>query len=447
MRLRLCCLLIFQSVPLAFVAVAADPPAEDKFNDQKVIAQALADSLVKEDFKAACKDFDDVMKKALPPEKLEGTWKGIVGELGAYQKMSALRAEASGKYDVVYSTFQFERSKLDLKVVFNAEKQVTGLFLQPPKIDYKAPSYVKADSFREVEAVVGEGEWALPGTLTVPKGDGPFPAVVLVQGSGPHDRDESIGPNMPFRDLAWGLSSRGIAVLRYEKRTRQHAAKAAALKTLTFKEEVVDDALAATALLRKNKAIDGKRIFVVGHSLGATCAPRIAELDLEVGGIILLAGTTRPLEDVLLEQVAYVLSVNNTPADQQKEQLEKLKEQVKRVKDPKLSPDTPSGDLPLGAPAAYWLALRDYDPAATAAKLKRPMLVLQGEQDYQVTMDDFAGWKKALEERKDVRLRSYPKLNHLFMESERKARPADYEKPGHVVEEVVDDIAKWVKEQ
>jgi dienelactone hydrolase len=437
---------VLQSFPLAIVALAADPPAEDKFRDQKVIAQALADALVKEDFKAACKDFDDAMKKALPPEQLEKNWKVIVGRIGAYRKMSVLRAETSGKYDVVYSTFQFEKSKIDVRVVFNADKQVTGLFFQEPKADYKAPSYVKSDSFQEVEVLVGDREWALPGTLSLPKGEGPFPAVVLVQGSGPHDRDETIGPNMPFRDLAWGLSSRKIAVLRYEKRTRQHALKLA-LKTLTFKEEVVDDALAATALLRKNKAINGKKIFVLGHSLGATCAPRIAELDPEVGGIILLAGTTRPLEDVLLEQVAYVLSVNNTPVEEQKEQLEKLREQVKRVKDPKLSPDTPADDLPLGAPAAYWLALRDYDPAATAAKLKRPILVLQGEQDYQVTMDDFAGWKKSLEERKDVRLKCYPKLNHLFMESERKARPADYEKPGHVVEEVVDDIAEWVKAQ
>jgi uncharacterized protein len=447
MRLVLSSLLALHSIAFACIALAADPSAEDKFKDHKVMAQALADALVKEDFEAACKDFDDAMKKALPPDKLEDNWKMIVGQLGPYQKMSSPRAETSGKYDVVYSTFQFEKSKLDLKVVFNADKQVTGLFFQQPKVDYKAPSYVKADSFQEVEVVVGEGEWPLPGTLTLPKDDGPFPAVVLVQGSGPHDRDESIGPNMPFRDLAWGLASRGIAVLRYEKRTRQHAAKVAALKTITFKEEVVDDALAATALLRKNKAINGKKIFVLGHSLGATCAPQIAELDPEVSGIILLAGTTRPLEDVLLEQVAYVLSVNNTPPDKRKEQLEKLKQQVERVKDPKLSPDTPSGDLPLGAPAAYWLALRDYDPAATAAKLKRPILVLQGEQDYQVTMDDFAGWKKALEARKEVRLKSYPKLNHLFMESERKARPADYEKPGHIVEEVVEDIAEWVKKQ
>src|SRR4051794_11541515 len=164
--------------------------------------------------------------------------------------------------------------------------------------------------FTEEPVVVGSGEWALPGTLTLPTGTGPFPAVVLVHGSGPHDRDETIGPNKPFRDLAWGLAAQGVAVLRYEKRTHEHPAKLMPLKEkLTIREESVDDAVAAVALLRKQKEVDGKRIFVVGHSLGAIVAPKVAALEPAVAGIVLLAGSPRPFEDIILDQLTYLASL------------------------------------------------------------------------------------------------------------------------------------------
>jgi uncharacterized protein len=345
-------------------------------------------------------------------------------------------------------TCQFEKTSLEVRVVFTGEGQITGYSFRPvqKKYDFTPPSYARQDSFREIDVVVGSGEWALPGTLTLPAGGGPFAAVVLVQGSGPHDRDETIGPNKPSRDLAWGLASQGVAILRYEKRTKEHAVKMAAMKDkITIREETIDDAVAATALLRTRKEIDKKRVFVLGHSLGACVAPRIGVNDPELAGLILLAGNTRPLEDLILEQIGYILSLKGELGKEEKDELEKIKKQVLRVKDSTLTPDTPSSELPLGAPAAYWLALRDYHPTEAAARFHKPVLVLQGERDYQVTMADFEGWKKALGDRKDVKLKSYPKRNHLFMEGEGKAKPAEYEKAGHVAEEVVDDIAKWIK--
>src|SRR5262249_23144105 len=149
---------------------------------------------------------------------------------------------------------------------------------------------------------------------------GPFPAVVLVHGSGPNDRDETILGNKPFRDLAGGLASQGIAVLRYEKRTRAHAAKLA-VKTPTLDEEVTDDAVAAGKLLRRTKDVDPKRVFVLGHSLGATMAPRIGERDPDIAGLIVLAGATRPLEDLILEQVSYAFSLRGEPSEEDKAEL------------------------------------------------------------------------------------------------------------------------------
>src|SRR5262249_31333943 len=154
--------------------------------------------------------------------------------------------------------------------------------------------------------------------------------------------------------------------------------------------------------LRKHKEIDPRRIFILGHSLGAFWAPRLGTLDPDLAGLVVLAGNTRPLEDLILEQFSYLQSLGESGVTE--EDVEKIKTQVARVKDPKLTADTPRADLPLGISAGNWLQLREYDPAATAARLKMPLLVLQGERDYQVTVADFQGWKKALAGRKDATL-------------------------------------------
>ncbi|MBU4178709.1 MAG: DUF3887 domain-containing protein, partial [Actinobacteria bacterium] len=221
-----------------------------KTDDLTARAKELVESLAAGDFSTPVESFDDTMKGALPADKLEEAWESLVAAAGPFEKQAGTRTDTVGRYDVVYVTCEFEKSSFDLKVVFNDQKEISGLFFVPSQgsAEYEAPSYVDPDSFTEKEVTVGAGEWALPGTLTVPEGDGPFPAVVLVHGSGPNDRDETIGPSKPFRDLAWGLATRGIAVLRYEKRTLEHQVKLAEeYSGLTINEETIDDALATAS--------------------------------------------------------------------------------------------------------------------------------------------------------------------------------------------------------
>jgi uncharacterized protein len=408
----------------------------------------FVDLLAKEDFAGANSLLDASIQKLLSPVRLTQTWKSAVNQFGAYQKQVGARHESAGQFEVVFVTCQFVRTPFDFKFSFkdNGALMAVQLVLT---VDPALAHLTLPSTLQETEVVIGTNEWRLPGTLTTPASGGPFPAVVLVHGSGPADRDETLYSTKPFRDLAWGLASRGVAVLRYVKRTKEYGNRLATGKiSVTLKEETVDDAVAAVALLKKTEGIDPKRIYVLGHSLGGTAIPRIGAADPQIHGLVVLAGSARPLEDVALEQITYISTLDTmTPPDRRKMLLDKFAAQVARVKDPKLSQDTPVTELPLHLPADYWLDLRGYHPAEAAKQLRQPMLILQGERDYQSTMDDFKLWKAALDGRKNVAFKSYPKLNHLFVEGEGKATPAEYMKPARVSETVIDDIAAWVKQQ
>lgn len=418
--------------------------------DLTLLAKEFVSLLVKGNYLTAVEKCDSTVQDQMPPDKLQQIWQSLQAQVGQFRSQAGTRKEKYGNYDIVFVTCEFEKSTLDVKLVFNEARQIAGIFFLPsqPMAEYNPPSYVKADSFREKKVVVGNDKWPLPATLTLPVGKGPFSVVVLVHGSGPHDRDETIGPNKPFRDLAWGLASHNIAVLRYEKRTKVYTEKLRSLRdSITVREETVDDALAAVKLLRTMAEIDSMKIFVLGHSLGGMLIPRIAAHDPNIAGFIVLAGASRPLEDLILEQSVYIFSLNGTPSEAEKIVLEKLKQQVARVKDPNLSGETSSGDLPLGIPAQYWLDLRGYDPAKAAKTIKQPIFILQGERDYQVGMEDYQGWKNALSSRANVKFKLYPKLNHLFVEGESKSTPAEYQHRGHIAQIVIDNIAEWIGAQ
>lgn len=334
---------------------------------------------------------------------------------------------------------------------FCAESKVNTT--ESKKVELKEAPYVRSDSFTDVDVKIGSGRWQLDGSLTIPNGKGPFPAVILVHGSGGHDRDETIGPNKPFRDLAHGLGSKGIAVLRYEKRTKQHAKNLTVddLKTFTIMDETVYDVGEAAKVLRADSRIERNRIFVLGHSLGGMVVPRIYELDKELSGFIAVSGSNEPLEDAILRQTEYVMHSADTRSPEVLNVINAMRSQAEAVK--KLTKDdVNSAQVLIGAMPAYWLDLREHDPLVEIKNVERPIFFIQGGRDYQVTADgDFARWKSAMESAgklSQCRFKLYPQLNHLMIAGTGKIMPSEYmTNVGHVDKEVVDDIADWVLNQ
>lgn len=407
-------------------------------------AREVVDRLVSGEVEPLLPIFTDKMKAAIDADGLRRLMPSFA-QVGAFKAHTNVSTESTGGLRIVLVRCVFERAEFDMRVAFDSFDRIGGIGFRPPApaVPYSSPAYVTPAAFRDEAVVVDAGGWPLPGTLSMPVGEGPFPGVVLVHGSGPNDRDESVGPNKPFRDLAEGLASRGIAVLRYDKRTRTHGIRVAGLRDFTVKEEVTDDALAAVRTMRKSPRVRADRVFVLGHSLGGMLAPRIAAGDPSIAGLIVLAGAVKPLEQAIVDQTRYLALLDGKISPEEQTTIDamtKLATDVRALKptDPRIvSP-------PFSVPTSYWIDLRGYDPPAAASRLKQPMLVLQGERDYQVTMEDLQAWKRALGSRPNVQLKSYPALNHLFIAGSGPATPAEYNQPGHVDEAVVRDIAAWI---
>jgi hypothetical protein len=385
-----------------------------------------------------------LVAETVPPERmggpqLERLWAQLEAGAGKLRGFVFDRIIQQDTLRIVQFRADFEQRELLLRVVLVPSGRVAGLSAAPAPAPPRVPPYADTTMLRQESVVVGAEPWQLPGELAIPEGEGKHPVIVLVHGSGPHDRDETFGPNRPFRDLALGLASRGIGVLRYDKRTLVHGARMG--RDITVEQEVIEDALAALRAARGHAASDPARVYLLGHSLGAQLAPEIAARDTAIAGVILLAAPARPVSELMAEQFTYLGTLPQNAGEAAQAQLRAAQETLRRYREGAL-PDTASV---FGARAAYLRDLDARDAVAAAARLRVPLLVLQGERDYQVTTEDFARWRAAFADRPGVTLRSFPSLNHLFLEGSGPPNPAEYSIPGHVAREVIETIAAWVR--
>ena len=397
------------------------------------------------------------------PEELEGQWAmsaqmeaaaartgGIAGlakqlaALGTVEKISPAYEEELQGYKAFHVPCVFSAMSVDLLLIVQ-DGAIAGLQTAAYSGD-REENQVDSDAFESIELnlpVPSLGE--LPGILTVPKGDGPFPAVVLLQGSGPSDKDESIGNLKPFRDLAEGLSARGIAVYRFDKRTYVYGAELAAKKDISLEDETIEDAVNAVQMLAGQDRIDPERIFVLGHSLGGNAIPAIAgklkQSPVKARGYIMMAASPRPLDVLMREQYDFLYSLLPEMTEEQQAEKDVLFAELDRLRD--LDSMT-EDDTVAGAYASYWKWLAAYDILRAAEEITDPVLLLQGEEDYQVTMTDFSMWQEAFREKSNWELISYPGLTHLFMPGQKGAGAAAYARDAKVDEQVIQDIAKFI---
>jgi len=410
----------------------AKPPGPQRTSVE--VANAFYAALKVHDYGTAYEMFSTKMKAAVPEENLQVLWLRQVDQLGHLVTWTTYQGAAIEGRDVLVSYLKFEQGELRGTVLVTSKTgDLAGFYLQVPPgkplLATAPPAYIDTTKFHSMDAAVGAEPLLLSGTLTVPVGSGPFPAVVLVHGSGANDRDETVGPNKLFKDLAEGLSSRGIIVLRYDKRTFQYGSKLST--SLTIDDEVVYDAMSAVQVLRARHDVDTTRIYVIGHSLGGLLAPEIGVRSGNVAGVALLAPPGRPPWELILSQMRF--------AKAPQAQLTDVERKIGLIKQGKL------GDERLfGSPQSYWLDWAGRDGVIMAKKFGRPVLVMRGDRDFQVEDVDLDTWRAGLDGVPNTEVVSMPKLNHLFMAGEGEPNAAEYNVARHADPSVINKLSAFV---
>ncbi len=430
---------------LSFSGCVEEQKSEKKEETNTEIAVKFLTEIQQGNLNVAYTYFSPIMKSQFSINQFENTWDTIKSLYGNFESIKDTSESVEEGYDIIFVNCTFSSNYyIIFKLVFEESKQISGFWTEKiePINSYSAPSYADIAYFTESEITIGEDPRILPGTISIPNGNGPFPGVVLVHGSGPADRDETIGANKPFKDIAWGLASNKIIVLRYDKRTKVYPEETALLKNLTLEEEIIDDVNSAIDLLKNYEKVNQSQIFVLGHSLGAMTAPQIALTNENISGIIMLAAPARGLEDLIYDQTVYLAELDGVIDETELKNIQIANESREKIKSLNISED----ELVLGVYKSYWEYLNNYDPVKTAETLSIPIMIIQGLRDYQVTYeDDYLVWNATFSDSANVFLKTYESLNHLFIAGVGTPTNTEYLTEGHVAEEVIDDLGDFIK--
>lgn len=417
-------------------------------NGVRQIALEVAAYIKNKDYAPITALFDDTLKASLSADDIAQSFTQLEGVLGPIQSYSFLTSGSFDNYEEADIVLQYAQTTIGLGIVINEKGEISGFHTNQytPEISLPAGAVEREFTFSSDEA------YPLTGTLTLPSNKGTYPVVILVHGSGPLDKDETVYNTKFFRDLAYGLAKEGIATFRYDKRTYTYSEELANSTTLTLNEEVTDDALAAALLMQDMKGVNNNQIYLFGHSLGGLLIPMLNEkLNQDntpsVAGYIMASAPARPLPDVILDQYKYIISIDHTLSAAEKDDyLSEVNYFVEAAKN--VTPSSAGNTLGLaGFNDLFWAALNNYDQQAEALKITIPTLITQGERDYQVTMEDFKLWQSALKGKDNFTLKSYPSLNHLYVTGSKASIPDEYMFDSFADENYIKDLAAWIKAQ
>lgn len=454
-----------------------EPSKETKKESQEKTEDQESQELLKDELINLAKNFTEKLKNSETEEvekiltddvknnlsgKLGKLFSGLEKQFGKYSSIIDEKYTKEGDYNVVELELKFDKQNIIEKLVFDKDKKISGLWYKPGQINEKKETIKKSFDFESQEVTVDAGEgFPLKGMLLLPKEIEKAPALILLQGSGPQDKDETIGSNKPLKDIAEGLAKKGIITLRYDKRTykyQEDLANSENYKTFTIDQEFVNDAVSAIELLKSNPKVDPDKIFILGHSMSGGYLSYINYKNPQVRGYISLAGSLRKMWEISNSQVlALAEELEKSGRGEEAQEYKNVSQAnmaiASRLADMSEEESLDPSNSIYGIYAYYFRHMASIDSAGLFIADKKPLLVLQGLKDRQVTEEDLDLWKSALKDHPDMTIKEYENLNHLFGNytgqetSLENLISVEYQVSTPVDQKVIEDINTWILEK
>jgi alpha/beta superfamily hydrolase len=379
--------------------------------------------------------------------------------------------EDQGKEEVDFEAGSFQLGKflvnlggvLGVNLWVNEKKELVKLSIPLQGIEVYEQGYKPAPNKAEIDTLVKKysyeditfrsGQLKLAGMVTVlENGENRHPACIIISGSGPQDRNgkvPDIGFSVQYETIAHELSNSGILVLRYDERGVGESEGDFKTASLT---DLVGDVKAGIKYLRSRPDVDSTRICLVGHSEGAIIAPMIAAEDKNIKAIVLMAGTAKPLDQVMIEQQGYLLSEVNLPDEMKEEAIREQREFFDWVRGLKqwTEEEMPQQYKDLRGKRKWFLEHFNHDPLQTIARVKCKVLILQGKKDRQVFDLHALMLSNALDEagHEDHLIRIFPDLDHLFCKTMGEGDYGEYAKTERPIDtEFLHFLSDWLKKE
>ncbi len=400
-------------------------------------------------YESAYEMVENDFKQKLSKDRFIKVWETVFAQLGKIEGYAFNCFIEKGDRISNFYKVSFEKSIVNIEVKVIEGDKIGGFFIVqdvPCNSGYLLPSYGNVNHYMDNNVLISDNDLKIQASIMEPKSYNSEIICILLSGSGPQDLDASIGPNKPLKDIAIGLAINGISSIRYNK---ANLISSKNIDSLTVDNEYTEAVISIISYLKKTNKLKTNKIVLIGHSLGGITAPFIAEKLDQIDGVIIMAGSPRALEDLILEQTNYLvnssMSSNSGSRDSIINSMRLKRDNVKKD----LSKNYISKEnLPLSLPQEYWKSIKKYTLESKKnrrliRKIKVPIYILWGEKDYQVTQQDFDLYKSLLKEK--ATYASYENLNHLFHVSNGSMLPSEYTIPGNIPEYIINDIVTWLK--
>lgn len=403
------------------------------------LSQEVSSLLLADDYAALVSRFDENMASALTEEALSQTMQALALQYGPRQQ--DINLELFPDRNAVVLTLHYARSAINLTVIFNEAEQISGMFVQPAAVEPTSKELVQTAAETSLTLFAGT-ERELSARLITPENE-QAPYVIFVHGSGASDMDETIGPNKPFRDLAYDLAALGVGSLRFDKITYAHPA----LPCDTVIQEYLEPVTEALRVLREHASPSA--VYVIGHSEGGMLAPWLTE-ECGFDGAVVMAGTPKTLWEIQWMQNMAVLAF--VPREHQEAQQAFVQAEVQKASRLLSMSEAELASTTLfGLSAVYHRSIAELDEIALVKDSGKPFLFLWGDCDLQVDRASFEAWQEGLNEYEKAEYIVYPGLNHLFLTAQEDdsilSVQEAYSRPETIGQQISQDIADWIHAQ